>query len=368
MTAFSITGTDLHEAASWALRIVPAKPVTPLLGGLLLDATDELALTAFDYDTAGTATIPAVVKTPGRVLVSARLLAAIAKTVARDVDVTIEADGPSAIARCGRSEWSLPTMPADEYPTLPAHRDPEADVDAAELRHALSRVLPMVYTGHETVLSALTGVRLRGGPDGLELVSTDKYRAAVARIPWKADDGVTLEALPPASLLEAAARADSTGTLGLSWDAQTFGVTGDRHRIVGRQIAEKFPPTERFIPPPGEHYAVIDVADLRRAVDEAMVMLDREPAVRLSIGAEAVEVSVVGDDRRARADATVHALSGVPVSVAVNASYLRSCLAVMESDAAVVHLTKRAALLLPSDRDGVVVEGYQALVMLTRAA
>lgn len=367
MATFTVTGSALHEAAGWASRIVASKPPVPLLGGLLLDAGDELAVTAFDFDTCGTATIPAVVKEPGRALVSARLLAAVAKAVARDVDVTIEADGHSAIARCGRSEWSLPTMAADEFPQLPSLGEQSAEVDADELRHALARVLPTVHTGAESSLANLAGVKLDGDPDGLTLVATDRYRVGLARIGWKAD-GETLDALVPGDLLEAAARASTTGTLRLAWDDRTFGLAGDQYRVVGRQIAERYPDIARFMPRRGEHRAIVDVADLARALDEAMVMLDRELTVRLSIAAESVEVSVVGDERRARADATVHALHGEPVTVAINARYLRTCLHLIESDAAVLHLSPRTILALPSDRDGTVIGGYEHVVLLTRAS
>jgi len=368
MATFTVTGSDLHAAADWATRIVPARPAVPQLGGLLIEATgDELSLSAFDFDTAGTVTIPAVVAEDGTALLSARLLAAIAKTVARDVDVTITVDGTTATARCGRSEWSLPTMPAEDFPALPKLAEPVGEVDAEQLRHALARVLPALHSGNEAALENLAGVKVDGTADGLTLVATDRYRVAVAELDWKLT-GEPIDALVPSDLLEAAARAAGTGTVSLFCGDSTFGLSTDTHRIVGRQIATRYPDLSKFMPVPGEHAAVINVADLSRAVDEAMVMLDKEPAVKLSFGADSVEVSAVGDGRRATANAQVHELFGEPIVVAVNAGYLRTALKLVESDAAAVHFTSRAVLMLPTDAEGNIVDGYSHVVMRTRVS
>lgn len=367
MAKFTVTGSDLHEATSWTSRIVPARPVVPTLGGLLLAADeDTVAVRAFDFDTAGTATLPAIVAEPGRALVSGRLLAAIAKTVARDVDVTIETDGPTVVARCGRSEWLLPGMDDRDFPELPALGEQAAEVEAEDLRHALGRVLPAVHRGGENVLANLTGVKLDGGPEGLRVAATDRYRVGVARVAWKSEGDAALDALVPGELLDVVARTSGSERLRLAWDERTFGVAADRFEVVGRQIAESYPNLDRVLPRPGEHFVVIEVADLARAVDEAMVMLDREPAVQLAIDADGIEVAVLGDERRARAHADILALEGESTSLAVNAGYLRTCLQLVESEAAVLHLGSRTILALPSDRDGTAIEGYEHVVMLTK--
>jgi DNA polymerase-3 subunit beta len=246
------------------------------------------------------------------------------------------------------------------------------EVDAGLLRRALARVLPVVHPGNEAGLENLTGVKLDGTADGLTLVGTDRWRVGVARIDWKPTDESALDALVPADLLEAASRATGAGTVRLFCGDSTFGLEGDGYRVVGRQIATRYPDISRFMPSPGEHYAVIDVPDLARAVDEAMVMLDKEPAVRLSFehdthGTPSVEVAATGEGRHAEANSQVHALHGAPVAVAVNAGYLRTALRLIESEAAALHFTSRAVLALPSDADGAVVEGYQHLVMRTKA-
>ena len=365
---FTVVGSHLHDACAWTSRIVSQRPVIPQLGGLLLDAReDTLTVTAFDLDTRCSATIEAAVTGAGRALLSARLLTAIAKTVARDVDVTITVDDAVATLGCGRSEWSLPVMPVEDFPGLPELDTPVGEVDAAALRHALTRVLPAVHTGGDANVANLSGVKLDGGPESLRLVATDRYRVAVAEIDWKPAGDAVLDALPPADLLEAAARSTSTGTVSLYAGENTFGLRVEGYVVVGRQIAQAYPDLSRFMPVPGAHYAVIDVGELSRAVDEAMVMLDdKRPTLRLDFDGGSVRVTAAGEGRRAQASGRLYLLEGGHIEVGVNAGYLRTALRSLESDAGTVHFTSRAVLLLPSDAESNAVDGFQAVVMRTR--
>ena len=365
MIDFTVTGSRLHEAASWAARVVPGRPAIPLLGGLVLDASeDQLAISAFDYETAVTAAVPAVVGEPGRVLLSARLLTAVAKAVARDVDVHVEVDGSSAVLRCGRSRWSAPTMDAADYPGLPTLGDAVGEVDAETLRRALARVLPVRHAGSESALQNLTGVKLSARGERLTLVATDRWRLAVAEIDWKPAEGAELDALVPGELLEMAACAPGSGTVALFGGPSTFGLSTDTHRVVGRLIAQSYPDIARFMPAPAEHRAIIDVAELSRALDEAMVVMDgNQPAVTLAFSPDSVEVAAAGGDQSSRAGARLHALHGEPIEVVLNAGYLRTALRALESDTAVLCFAERSVLALPCDGDGVVVEGYVHLVM-----
>lgn len=368
MTTFTLSGADLNAAAAWAARIAPGRPAVPVLGGLLVDATsDQVSINAFDYETAGTVIVDAMVTDPGAFVVSARLLAAIAKATVKNPNVAVTVEGDVARVRSGRSEWSLPTMAADEFPGLPELGEPVGEVDAAALRHALGRVLPARDASGDHATAALAGVKVDGDDAGLTLVATDRYRVAVAGLDWKPTGDAPVDALVPADLLDAAGRASGSDTITVFCGDSTFGLATDTHRIIGRQLAAKYPDLSRFMPTPGEHYAVADVEDLARAVDEAMVMLDKEPTIRLAFGADSVKVSAAGEGRSAEAVATVHALVGDPLEIWVNAGYLRTALGLLESDAAVLYFETRTVQALPSDADGNVLDGYSHLVMRMRA-
>ena len=45
----------LAEAVAWVARALPARPVVPLLSGMLLEAAEGLTLSCFDFDEIGRA-------------------------------------------------------------------------------------------------------------------------------------------------------------------------------------------------------------------------------------------------------------------------------------------------------------------------
>src|SRR6478609_9821466 len=121
---FRVERDVLADAAAWVARSLPARPPVPVLGGVLLEAAsgpsgDRLTVSGFDYETSARVELDATIGDPGRVLVSGRLLADITKALpAKPVDVVV--DGARATISCGNSRFSLPTMPVEDYPQLPA--------------------------------------------------------------------------------------------------------------------------------------------------------------------------------------------------------------------------------------------------------
>lgn len=341
MTRFTVTGTDLHEAAAWAFRVIPGRPVMPVLGGLLLDAGDELTVSGYDYETAVTATIPATTAEPGRILLSGRLLAGIAAAVVKGarkpVNVTITIDGTTAQVTAGTSEWRLPTLPIDDYPMLPQLGDPIGTVNAGVLRRAVGRVTSAV--GRDDTLPMLTGVKMEGSDDALTLTGTDRFRIATTTVDWTAGGQAQLDVLTPASLLEHAARAfrDDTEQVAVYHDAGGIGFATDTHRIIGRLLDVAFVRWQQLLVHDAEHYAVVDVAELSRAVDQALVVVDRVPQVVLDFRDDLVEVTGAGDDNKARADAPVLELAGPPMVVCVNPAYLRDALAAAGGEQVRIH-------------------------------
>lgn len=368
MTAVVVTGRELHEAAAWASRVVPAKPTVPALGGLLLDAhDDQLRLTATDWDTWATITLPATVKDPGRLLLSARLLTDVAKLVARDVDVVLDDSAGEVQARSGRSQWSLPPLPVDDFPTPLGASPAVAEVDAEAFRTAIARVLPAVSPDRS--IPFLASVRVEPGdplkpnePSKLLLVATDRYRLHVAEVLLLS--GTAPEALVPPELLAAVARHNGAGPLELACEAGLFGVACDEFRLTGRQVDAEFPRWRPLLPPRTENHAVAEVAELLRVVDHVRVMAapGDDDVVELTFADESIEASAFVGDRRARAEGpcTVH---GDPLSATLRPQYVREALTALPASHVAVHVDRMRCLLLPCDPDGVVVDGVQVLVM-----
>src|SRR5690606_37510827 len=148
-----------------------------ILSGVLIEATDSgLTLSSFDYEVSARTTIAAEVEEEGRILVSGRLLADIASRLPNAPVEFSTVEGKVAV-RCGSANFTLLSMPVEEYPTLPQIDGGGGLVPAEEFSAAVSQVA--VAASRDDVTPVITGVQLEVSDNSLGLVATDRYRVAV---------------------------------------------------------------------------------------------------------------------------------------------------------------------------------------------
>ena len=184
---FQVERDVLAEAVGWASRALPARPVIPVLSGLLLQAADGLTLSCFDYEVSARVEVDADVAEPGTVLVPGRLLAEITRSLP---SLPVEfADDPEGVSlTCGSASFTLVTLPVEEYPDAagaPAYRG-----DGRRWR-AGGGHQPGGAGGQPRRHPAPADRRQhRGRRRHLTLAATDRYRLAVRELPWQpASDG-----------------------------------------------------------------------------------------------------------------------------------------------------------------------------------
>ena len=130
---FRLVREDFADAVAWVARSLPTRPPSnPVLAGVLITGSDDgLTIAGFDFDVSAEALVPAEIASAGTVLVSGRLLSDITRALpAKPVDVSV--DGSRMLLVCGSAKFSLPAMPVEDYPALPALPD-ETGVVAADL-------------------------------------------------------------------------------------------------------------------------------------------------------------------------------------------------------------------------------------------
>jgi len=371
-----IKGGALSAAAAWAARIAPSNPAgNPVMGGVLLDTGDKgLTLAATDFDTFGTAAAEATIGEPGRAMVSARLLASVAKTLRADDEVSLETGARGVELRVKRYKASLPVLDIEDWARWPEIGEPVGTIGAAALSRGLSRVLPAA--SKDPVMGAMTGIEFTfAGP--LTLAATDGYRVAAAELSWQA----TLDMLPhsitvPSALLNTMRDAleDGTGGVTLYSDGSTITLATGQHRVTGRLIGGKFVNwSQLMIQKETATTVTVDADTLARAVKQVSAANEDKKdnlQLRLSLAADGIAVALA-DDPDAAGDVIEHeAFEGEPITIGVSSQYLRDALACADSPAVLLRLPESPAksfLLLPADEQGKPInDGYQHLLVITR--
>ncbi|MEZ5212197.1 MULTISPECIES: DNA polymerase III subunit beta [unclassified Gordonia (in: high G+C Gram-positive bacteria)] len=344
---FRVVRDEFSEAVAWVARSLPSRPPVPVLGCVVLTATDAgLQVAGFDYEVSATETISAEIAEPGTVLVSGRLLADITKALPnKPVEVTI--DGARLAIACGSSKFSLPTMPVEDYPELPEVPEQTGTVPGGLFAEAVSQVA--VAAGRDDTLPMLTGVRVEIDGNRIVLAATDRFRLAVREIAWEPrDPNATGAALVPAKTLSEAAKsagADHAGSVALAFGSgQAIGAEGilgvttgagddGSSTLVGakktttRLLDAEFPKFRQLFPASHTSVASVDSASLIEAIKRVSLVAERGAQIRMDFSGDSVLLTAGGDEAGKAEESLDVQFYGEPILIAFNPNYLLDGLA-----------------------------------------
>ena len=357
---FRVERDVLADAAAWVARSLPARPPVPVLGGVLVEASsgasgDRLLVSGFDYETSARVELDGTVGDPGRVLVSGRLLADITRALpAKPIDLVVE--GSRATINCGSSRFSLPTMPVEDYPQLPAMPQLAGTVVADQLAQAVSQVV--VAAGRDDTLPMLTGIRLEIEGGQLTLAATDRFRLAARELEWVPEDTTqsTAVLIPARTLQEVAKTLAGAGTVEIALSAGDgmLGITGGGRRATTRLLDAEFPAFRRLIPAEHTTAAVVEVAALVEAVKRVSLVTDRVAQVRMEFSDDGLRLAAGGDDVGSAEEELPCELDGAPLTIAFNPGYLLDSFGALHTERAQLTFTtpNRPALVRPVPAPG----------------
>jgi DNA polymerase III subunit beta len=371
---FRVERDALADAVAWTAKSLPSRPSVPVLAGVLLRVDDgQLHVSGFDYEVSSQVTVDVQADADGAALVSGRLLAEITKALpAKPVDVA--AVGSHVEITCGSARFTLPTMPVEDYPTLPEMPAVAGTVDAATFAGAVAQVA--IAAGRDDTLPMLTGVRLELEGSMLTLLATDRYRLAVRELAWHPDaPDASMVALVPARTL-----ADTAKTLGPLGGSVTvalsrggtgegmIGFAGGTRRSTSRLLDGDFPKVRALLPSIHNAQARISVPALTEVVRRVGLVAERSTPVRLSFSADGLVVEASGTEDARASEAMDCTYDGEPMTIAFNHQYLLDGLSAVDSQVAVLSFTepKKPAVISPANDDGEIVPGYWYLIMPVR--
>ncbi|MBI1758113.1 MAG: DNA polymerase III subunit beta [Actinobacteria bacterium] len=374
---FRVERDALAEAVAWTARALPPRPAVPVLAGLLLETEgSSLTVSGFDYEVSTQVSTEVHASTAGRVLVSGRLLADITKSLPpHPVDVT--AEGPKVTIVCGSARFTLPTMPVEDYPTLPSLPSAIGNIESEEFAHAVAQVA--VAAGRDDTLPMLTGVRLEIDGDRITLAATDRYRLATRELPWKPEvEGLSQAVLIPAKTLEATAKTLTGGpqvTLALPSGGAGDGIIGfsggaprsagaASRRTTTRLLDAEFPRYQSLWPKEFSGQAEMPVAPLVDAVKRVALMADRGTPVRLEFADGGVTLSAGGDDEGRAEEQLEVAFDSAPMVIAFNPTFLLDGLGALAAEVATLSFTTPIKPAVLTAKDSPV--DYRYLIMPLR--
>jgi DNA polymerase-3 subunit beta len=368
---FRLERDVLADAVAWTARTLPSRPSMPMLAGLLVEVADDgVTLSSFDYEVSGRVFVPADVDEPGRVLVSGRLLADITRSLPAQ-SVLLSADGSRVEVRCGRSTFTLPTLPVEDYPALPEMPSSSGSATGSSFAEAVAQVA--IAAGRDDTLPTLTGIRLEIAGDEITLAATDRYRLAVREMSWSPEhSGLDTAALVPARTLAETAKSlagCAKVLISLAGPGEgLMGFEGDGRRTTTRLLDGEFPKYRALLPSESATVAVVDTSALSEAVKRVSLVAERNTPVRLAFSGDEVLLRAGAGDEAQATEAVECAVDGESVEIAFNPTYLLDGLGAVGAASTRLSFTSatRPAVLTADAGDPAEAPSYRYLLMPVR--
>ncbi|MCY4630917.1 MAG: DNA polymerase III subunit beta [bacterium] len=344
----------LITALNRAGRAVTTKagPVVGLSGVLLELSGDSLSVTGSDVDLTIADRVTVSGSENGSALVQARLLTDIVRSLDLGA-VDVEFDDGVLSVRAGRSEFSLRTMPASDFPRIPLLGEATVTVDGQALVGGLRQVVSAA--GRDESRPVLTGVLLTAFGGGLRLVATDSYRLAqrdIASVSMEVGDKGVL--MPSRALEEVARLVVDDVRVGVQLDENTVLFEVGETRLSARLINGDFPSYEGLIPTDHPNRLVTDRKTLLDAIRRVRLLALAQVPMRVSMQGGGMTLSARAQDVGEATEEVAASYEGEDLVIAFNAQYLHDGVEALDCEQ-IVLLTadklKPALLRSPTEDD-----------------
>lgn len=373
---FRVARDILSEAVQWTARVVPTRPVVPILAGIRLAAADGVVnLSSFDYEVSARGQVEADVEESGEVLVPGRLLSEIVRALPNR-EVTFSQVDNHVEIRCGNAGFSLTTMSLDDYPRIPALPELQGTVDAGVFARAIQQVVIAAST--EDSLPLLTGTRIEIDGSKMTLMATDRYRLSLKEIEWNpTTPDLQASLLVKSRILQDVAKAMVSG--GDIEIRLNDGNTADRSSIIGFSAGDRgatsvlmdgdYPPVRKLFPESTPLEYVCNRQELLEAARRVALVADRNTSVRLTF-ADGALLLETGQGDSAQARESVEMISDCEeLKTAFNPDFFQAGLAVCDTEYVrfgFIHATKAAVMVGQPGRDEPGDDSFKYLLMPIR--
>jgi len=338
---FSCLQENLAKGLSIVSRAVATRSTLPVLSNILM-ATDEgrLKLSATNLEVGINCWIGAKVKEDGATTVPARLLTDFVNSLPPErIDVQLTARTQTLGLKCANSDANIKGIDAQEFPLIVAlSEDAGTSLEPETLREMINQVT--LAAAVDESRPVLTGVLAEISGSTLTMAAADGFRLSVRTaelseaVPESASMIIPARAL--GELARVSADADDPIRMSIAPNRGQVFFRMTNIDLVSQLLEGTFPNYEQIIPKAYATRTVVDVSQLRKAVEIAHLFArDAANIVKLRIapGEEStggrLTVMATSAELGSSVSEIEGSVEGEPIEIAFNAKYLIDVLGVL---------------------------------------
>lgn len=337
---FTIERAALLKALAHVQSVVERRNTIPILANVRLEGADgALRLTATDMDLAIVERVVAEVAQRHATTVPAHTMYDIVRKLPEGAQVRFEAGADDRVNLiAGRSRFSLPTLPVDDFPVMAEGELPHQFIlQAAELKRLIDKTRFAVST--EETRYYLNGIYLHAahgkGGECLRAVATDGHRLArvEAELPKGAAKmpGVIVPRKAVQELRKLVDEVEGEVKIELSDAKIRFGF--DDIVLTSKLIDGTFPDYERVIPEGNDKVLEIGAREFEQAVDRvSTISTEKSRAVKLVIEPKKVTLQASSPDDGSASEEIDAVYKGSPLEIGFNSRYVLDMMAQVKGE------------------------------------
>jgi DNA polymerase-3 subunit beta len=356
----TVERSELLKSLGHVHRVVERRNTIPILANVLLYGDrSKLSLKATDLDIEVIDTIAAEVAPGGSTTVPAHMFFDIVRKLPEGAQIALESSGDRAALaiRAGRSRFTLQTLPESDFPDLAAgEMTHKFALKASELKRLIDKTQFAIST--EETRYYLNGIYLHAAGTAkaqtLRAVATDGHRLAQMEVELpKGAAGMPGIIVPRKTVAEVhRLMEDGETEVTIELSPGKIRLAIGATVLTSKLIDGTFPDYARVIPSGNDKELVVDRKEFEAAVDRvSTVSSERGRAVKLSINAGRLLLSVTNPDSGSANEELEVEYEADPIDIGFNSRYLLEIAAQIESEAAVLKLADPGSPTLIQDKE-----------------
>jgi len=333
---FEISREALIKPLQLVTGVVERRQTLPVLSNVLLVLNKGvLSLTGTDLEVELVGRVAITGKTQdGEVTVPARKLMDICKSLPDDAQLKFETDDSKAVLRCGRSRFTLSTLPAADFPNVEeAAGTLEFSIPQAVLRNMLDST--SFAMAQQDVRYYLNGLLFEVSADYLRVVATDGHRLALhtekVKIPTTSKSQVIV---PRKGILELSRLlSEGDGDVHLVVSTNHIRAITRNFTFTSKLVDGKFPDYDRVLPKGGDKLLTAVRNDLRQALNRTAILSNEKfRGIRLLLSNDELKILANNPEQEEAEEIINVEYKGAALEIGFNVSYLVDVLGVLTSE------------------------------------
>lgn len=272
---FAVQREALLKPLQFAAGVVEKRQTMPILSNVLLDVQNDcVTITGSDLEVEliGRCDQNITITEPGKITVPGRKFFDICKSLPAEATIEVELNNTQLRVKSGRSQFSLSTMPPDEYPAL-EHADSTNDFKLSQRDIKLLAQRTHFAMAQQDVRYYLNGMLLEITGNHIRTVATDGHRLAINTIK-KPHDNLNISALiPRKAVLELMHLLDDTETeLNISISPNHIRANNEEFTFTSKLLEGNYPSYERVLPQNGDKIICMEKDHLKSSLFRASIL------------------------------------------------------------------------------------------------